>query len=200
MATSIPVRLLLEGRQSIDQCADQVAVNISSSSRCFTNLSKWFDTNVESAGLSRSFSTTSSDTLCNGSDVGKYWVCTRCRRATTDPKHSFGRINKNIFYCCNTCWRQFRLQLCLGMIFRMLQVHLCFTTLWIQSPTGVFLGVKQRNHTEWAVAIAVLVVTVSLYRLRLFSGQGVTDGTLDLPPIRLFLQRCAVPGVVTAET
>jgi len=41
---------------------------------------------------------------------------------------------------------------------------------------------------------------VSLCRLRLFSGQGVTDGTPDLPPIRLFLQRCAVPVFVTAET
>jgi hypothetical protein len=48
------------------------------------------------------------------------------------------------------------------MIFRQIQFHLGFTTLWIPSPNGAFLGDKSRDHGEWVAIIVLLVITVSM--------------------------------------
>jgi hypothetical protein len=47
------------------------------------------------------------------------------------------------------------------MIFRQIQFHLMFTTVWIPSPDGAFLATKDRHHSEWVATIVLLVLTVS---------------------------------------
>lgn len=47
------------------------------------------------------------------------------------------------------------------MTFRMIQLHLCFTTLWISSPQGTFLAQKDTNYGEWVAIVVLLVFTVS---------------------------------------
>jgi hypothetical protein len=133
---------------------------------CFTR-SKYFDSNHESRSLSLSTSnsTTSSDK--------PRWVCSKCRQTTTDLKHKFGKINDLTFYCCDDCWRQFRLQLGLGLTFRIIQIHLCFTTLWIPSPTRVFLADNDGRHGEWIAIVLLLVITVSTTVGRRASEPGI---------------------------
>jgi len=173
---TLPVgTFLLDGERIIEtKSANEAAVNINCPASCFTNSSKWFDTNAESAALSRVLSTSSSSTLVGGTNASKYWVCAKCRQATTDPKHSIGKVNSTIFYSCTPCWKQFRLQLILGLTFRLIQVHLCFTLFWITSPDDVLLKAKARNHTEWVLIIFVIVLTVSLPGTRV-AGHGVAD-------------------------
>ena len=117
--------------------------------------SKYFDSDSESRSLSLSTlgSTTSNDK--------PQWVCAKCRQVTTDPKHRFGKVNDLKFYCCDVCWRQYRLSVGLGGTFRMIQIHFCFTTLWIPSPTGVFLADHDKHFGEWLSIVLLLIVTVS---------------------------------------
>lgn len=133
-------------------------VNVNSSGKRF-EASKFFDSTAESATLDRSFSTSTSSTFPQDKP---YWICTKCRQATMDQKHNFGKVNNTVFPCCDACWRQFRLQMWLGLTFRILQIHLCFTTLWIPSPDGAFLGDKSRNYGEWVAIVVLLVITVSI--------------------------------------
>jgi hypothetical protein len=121
--------------------------------------SKWFDTSAESAKLDRAFSISTSG---SGELKENHWICTKCRQATTDEKHPFGKIKTVTFYCCDECWKQHKLQTLLGMIFRQIQFHLGFTTLWIPSPDGVFLRDRKDNYGEWVAIVILLVVTVSL--------------------------------------
>jgi hypothetical protein len=43
----------------------------------------------------------------------------------------------------------------------MIQIHFCFTTLWIPSPTGVFLADQDGRFGEWLGVVLLLVITVS---------------------------------------
>jgi len=121
--------------------------------------SKYFDSNAATAELDRTFSTSISSTFPGEK---KYWICGKCRQPTDDHKRRYARVNHLSFYCCSACWKQLRLQMWLGMCFRMIQLHLCFTTLWIPSPPGAFLGQKHINYGEWVVIIVLLVVTVRI--------------------------------------
>ena len=126
---------------------------------CCEDTSKYFDSKAATTELDRIFSTSTSSTFPREK---KYWICAKCRQPTDDPKRCYARVKQLRFHCCNACWRQLRLQLWLGITFRMIQIHLCFTTVWIPSPQGVFLGQKSTNYGEWAVIVALLVVTVSI--------------------------------------
>jgi len=132
------------------------AVDINSNSRCFTK-TRWFDSEAESAEFNRTLSSSAKSTLAPGKT---YWICGRCRLATTDKKHQFSKINKHTLYCCNDCIKQHKLEIILGMIFRQIQFHLGFTTLWIPSPDGVFLGDKSQHHGKWVFLVVFLVVTL----------------------------------------
>ena len=44
----------------------------------------------------------------------------------------------------------------------MIQIHLCFTTLWISSPQGVFLAQRSTHYGEWVATVVLLVITVSM--------------------------------------
>lgn len=120
--------------------------------------SKFFDTEAESASLNRSFSSSSSLTFPLNKSA---WICTKCRMPTTDQKRECGRIKDVKFYTCNACYRQFSLQMYLGMLFRMVQLHFCFTMVWIPSPDGAFFGDKMRNRGEFAGIVVLMVLTVS---------------------------------------
>jgi len=131
----------------------RTALSPNTGGSCFTR-SKYFDSDYEprSLSLSPTSSTTSNDK--------PLWVCAKCRQATTDPRHKFGKINDLKFYCCDACWRQYRLSVGLGGTFRTIQIHFCFTTLWIPSPTGVFLADHDGRYGEWLGIVLLLIITL----------------------------------------
>jgi hypothetical protein len=65
------------------------------------------------------------------------------------------------------------------MIFRQIQFHLGFTTLWIPSPNGAFLGDKSRDHGEWVAIIVLLVITL-LFEIASFINVIAVRGIAQL--------------------
>lgn len=125
----------------------------------WVDTSRYFNPKEVTTELDGTFATSTSSTLPTDN---AYWICAKCRQATDDTKRCYALVNYLRFYCCSACWKQLRLQRWLGMTFRMIQLHLCFTTLWIPSPQGAFLGQKSTNYGEWVVIVLLLVATVSI--------------------------------------